>query len=578
MRKLLFSTLFALAMVSTSGCKEPDPYAYETHIEAIRSGSGKGAGFAGMKDLVKTVISSPDNGPRIQEFVDKVIPVFEENWDSSPEHQVNMLEMLRDIGRPEAANIWIKALGTLDGSEEGRKRVGIALQGIQRAKATATADALIALLDQLVKDPSKDKGKTSEGEIRVELIRTLGLLKEPKAVEPLLAILQAPTEMRPPIIHRAAAQALGQLRDARAVDPLIVANFSIADEVSTTNLGNRVKLALVGIGEPAVQRLGELVGGQADDNVIKTVVAKGADIHLVRFTAALILGSLGSPAAVDTLIKYVPEAACKPLVKEDPKAKGKKKKKEEEEDEEVLLLQAQAEELRNGIVTSLGLIGDPKGAAIVCQCSAATNNFSEQEMAIRALGYIGTDDAVKCLANVVKTGESDPETLGQTDQTPLTVRIEAGRFLVLAAKPDQVGQAKEAFAANTDAKVKEGLAQWNAGVEIAESCKADKACYLKTLKDPNANWFAREKAAYELSRMSPGDIEVAKEIARAFKVREPAARVTMAWLVGKTMQGKKCQECAEMLEDVMKGEKGSTDVSLQPAVLAARDTIARVSE
>src|SRR5690606_24240371 len=141
---------------------EPDPYAYETHIENIRSPSAKGVGFSEMKSLVKTVVSSPDNGPRIQEFVDKVIPVFEEVWDSSPEHQTNMLEMLRDIGRPEGASLCIKALGTLDGSEEGRRRVGIALQGIQRAKATATGDALVQPLEQLIKDPSKDKGKTSE--------------------------------------------------------------------------------------------------------------------------------------------------------------------------------------------------------------------------------------------------------------------------------------------------------------------------------------------------------------------------------------------------------------------------------
>ena len=98
MRKLVLSSLFALSVFTTSGCKEPDPYAYETHIENIRNASAKGIGFSGMKDLVKTVITSPDNGPRLDEFVQKVIPVFEEQWDSSPEHQVNMLEMLRDIG------------------------------------------------------------------------------------------------------------------------------------------------------------------------------------------------------------------------------------------------------------------------------------------------------------------------------------------------------------------------------------------------------------------------------------------------------------------------------------------------
>src|SRR5690606_21803733 len=171
MRRLVLSSLFALSVVATAGCKEPAPYAYETHIENIRNASAKGKGFSDLKDLVKTVITSPDNAPRLQEFVDKVIPVFEAEWDSSPEHQLNMLEMLRDIGRPEGASLWSKALGTLDGSEEGRKRVLVALQGIQRAKATGSTDAVLGLFEGLVKDPGKDKGK-AEGEIRRELART----------------------------------------------------------------------------------------------------------------------------------------------------------------------------------------------------------------------------------------------------------------------------------------------------------------------------------------------------------------------------------------------------------------------
>ena len=117
MRKLVVSSLFALAMVAWSGCKESDPNAFETHIEGIRDVNARAASISQLEALVKTVVTAPgDNSARIQEFVDKVVPVFDEVWgDVTPEQQVTMLNMMRDIGRPEGAKLWIKAL-ELDGS------------------------------------------------------------------------------------------------------------------------------------------------------------------------------------------------------------------------------------------------------------------------------------------------------------------------------------------------------------------------------------------------------------------------------------------------------------------------------
>jgi hypothetical protein len=103
-------------------------------------------------------------------------------WDQvTPEQQVIMLNMLRAVGRPEGANLWIKALA-LDGSDGARKRVLAALQGIQKARATAVTDAVVALMQGLIKDPGKDKGKTNEGELRLELAKTLGELRDKKGV------------------------------------------------------------------------------------------------------------------------------------------------------------------------------------------------------------------------------------------------------------------------------------------------------------------------------------------------------------------------------------------------------------
>ena len=149
---------------------------------------------------------------------------------------------------------------------------------------------------------------------------------------------------------------------------------------------------------------------------------------------------------------------------------------------------------------------------------------------------------------------------------------------MLAAGPDQVAAVREAFAANTDPKVVEGLKQWEPALTTLETCKGDKDCYLKTLKDTNANWVARENAAMELTRVAPGDAAVAEAIAQAYKVREVDARVTMALMASRIMQGKRCQKCVDVLEDIMKGEKGTTDISYQKAVLTARDTIAKLGE
>ena len=175
MRKLVVSSLLALAMVSWSGCKEADPNAFETHIEGIRDVNARAASISQLEALVKTVTTAQgDQSARLQEFVDKIVPIFDEVWDQvTPEQQVTMLNMLRDVGRPEGATLWIKAL-TLDGSDGARKRVLAALQGIQRARATAVTDTVIALFQTLIKDPGKDKGKTNEGEVRLELAKTLG--------------------------------------------------------------------------------------------------------------------------------------------------------------------------------------------------------------------------------------------------------------------------------------------------------------------------------------------------------------------------------------------------------------------
>ena len=77
------------------------------------------------------------------------------------------------------------------------------------------------------------------------------------------------------------------------------------------------------------------------------------------------------------------------------------------------------------------------------------------------------------------------------------------------------------------------------------------------------------------ARHIKGSLEGSAE--RAISVGSGAV-VTMALLVPRVLNGAKCPECAVALEDVMKGEKGSMDATMQLPVLTARTAIARITE
>lgn len=576
MRKLVVSSLLALAMVSWSGCKEPDPNAFETHIEGIRDLNSRAASISQLEALVKTVTTAPgDNSERINEFVGKIVPIFDEVWDQvTPEQQVTMLNMLRDVGRVEGSKLWIKSLA-LDGSDGARKRVLAALAGIQRARATEATDAVIALLKSLVADPSKDRSKQNEGEIRLELAKTLGELRDKKGVEPLVEVMKQTKENQPVSVHREAAKALGMIKDPGAVDALLTVSFRVPDAPSTTDISNRAKIALVSIGEPAVPRLKEMLAGKFDE-VNKLAAEHDVPVLVVQQTAAGILGAMGTKGATDELVAFMPQKDCVAVVAKKPDKKKKKKAEEEEPSEE----EVDDASLRAFVANSLGLIGDPRGVDAMCKCINATHNPGDMFPITEALGRIGGDAAFKCLAGVTKTGEYDTEALENSD-FKFQIRWEAARFAILAASAEQLPVLKDALASarkENDKKVLEELPKWDAGLKLLETCQADKACYLKTLQDQNADWFAREKAAVEVARLSPGDKTIALELSKAFKVRNPDARVTMALLVPRVLGDAKCPECAAALEDVMKGEKGSMDASMQLPVLIARTTIARIGE
>jgi HEAT repeat protein len=179
-----------------------------------------------------------------------------------PEHVVTVLagKALGQIGKP-AVEVLIAALR--DPSSDVRMNAAQALGEIKDERAvepliaamndpdlsvrrhTSTAFGKIGKLAPLPENLTEDL-KSQDPAKRAEVARALGDMKDARAVEPLIAALKDEDWQ----VRRNAAMALGEIRDARAVEPLIAA---LKDEV--VEVRESVPFALAKIGEPALEPL-----------------------------------------------------------------------------------------------------------------------------------------------------------------------------------------------------------------------------------------------------------------------------------------------------------------------------------
>ena len=561
MRKLVAASVLALAVIVSPACKEPDPNKFETHIERIKDADKRPQGFSGLETLVKTVASAQENEDLLQEFADKVVPVFEEVWDEAKEQRPKMLQLCLDIGHPGCAPIWNRAIA-LDGSSEAREATLLALEGVRKAKADGSIEPIIEQLDKLVTDPKNDGGDRP-GEVRGLMVDTLGELGSPKALPVLIKSLEQTVDKQPVGVHRKVATAMGRIGDPSAIDALLTAVYRVPDAPTTTNIAEKVKVAIGSIGEAAIPRVIAMLKGEHEE-VQKLAATNSVDQVNIQLYAASLLGVIGSSKGAADLIAYMPVAECAPDAEQ---AKG-------EEEAPVV----DTAKIRAQLGNSLGFIADASATESVCACSTWSKNPGDMFALAESLGRIGGADAAKCLENVIRTGVYDQDAV-ENSSFIHEIQWEAARFGVLSADADTIGSIKAAIEASAaaDPKVKENTAAWATGIQTIEKCGKDKGCYMGVLDDSNADWFAREVAAVNVARMSEGDIKAAQALAKAYKVRNPDARVTMAWLASHVMQGKPCGECVETFERIMADEKDSRlPAKYQLSVLTARYSIGKL--
>ncbi len=180
-------------------------------------------------------------------------------------------DALGDLGTP--------ALEDLMAAFRDKQSSGYAVSGLVKMGSPAV-DALVAAM----KDPDAD--------VRWQAANALGDIKDTRAVPPLIEALQVKE------LNWHAARSLGEIKDTRAVEPLIAALNDKDPEFR-----EQVVLSLGDIKDPrAVAPLIDLLKAPA----LKDPALMGPDSK-VRNAAAAALGNIGSPEAVNFLLTALHE-------------------------------------------------------------------------------------------------------------------------------------------------------------------------------------------------------------------------------------------------------------------------------
>ncbi len=354
-----------------------------------------------------------------------------------------------------------------------------AADALGRAKQPDTVKILITTATQ-------NMPKLSPGQrVRIAAVRALGEFgNDERAVGTLIKALEADPEQQPLQIHAAAANALAETKNPKAIEPLIKAMFAISP------VYQQVRTALTRLGNPVVPKLIEIFQGKhagmnayAKEQGFATDCDKASGPNSMckapgnlQFKAAGILGDL---RAKDAAALMAAELKNKPLVAfYDPKT-------------------GDGPPNHNAILNALRLIGERSVAPqVLAYMQDANTDDGQRPLAIDVYSFLGNDPkAMAWMADQMKNDEQEEQIrkacglayarlVTQKDQlAPLQYMIDTynrkkGEWeakLKKAAKEEEKEEA-EGWIQNYELLVNE-FQQYRARADVGIKCGADVNCY-----------------------------------------------------------------------------------------------------
>jgi hypothetical protein len=447
-----------------------------------------------------------------------------------------------------------------------------AVENFDQAAARSIDDAVVAcdalgrsgdpqVVPTLLAAAQKPLPKLHPGnQVRAACIRALGNFKDPKIADVLIRILETDPEKQRIHLNAAAALALAESGEPRALPALVNAMYFIPAVFP------QVRAAITRVGKPAIPKLMELFQ-EKDPEVAKKAKEKQFEKKApgnVQYKAALLLGDMRAADAVPLLTGALKSEARVAFYDERSGAPGPT--------------------THDGILGALRLIMDPGSAAAVKAYMLDPKTYDgTRPTAIDVYSFVAADDgAIGDLAKYIRDEKEE-------QQIRLAAILAYGRLArsadqqkllddLHATYEEKVKKAEAAFKAakSEDEKLAQDderavAAYWRDAinesrerVKMAVECKSDPACYVKALP-PAVREFKQgtpalpraERALLELAKMGQKATAQTEALLAAADVTDRFVRQGILLALPRVAP-LPCDRCATRLGEIVDKQSGTT--------------------
>ncbi|GAB4211151.1 MAG: hypothetical protein OHK0013_32570 [Sandaracinaceae bacterium] len=341
-----------------------------------------------------------------------------------------------------------------------------------------------------------------DNRMRIEFIRTLGALRDPRTTAALSEVMLRQSENQNFLINRLAAEQLGLTADPAAVPALIRGLFIFDPANPAMRMNDVAAQALVRVGRPALQPLLEtLAGRNAEATQIATAyiaavrqrapeaAAQMSPDAVVVGEAAYSLGQLGFREAIDPLLAEVnqlDEGERPDSIEEDPR------------DEAHMVAAALAlvsinreasdtARIREALITVYNRLSPQirPGHASRPQILVAMQHFQDPEL----LPFL-----IARAQRPARSQDDDPN-----------IRILAFRGAILLANGTEIAQLQQIYQREPEGDSRDGFGEYEPLFAVTAECNADLGCWTRKLTDSNT--LVVRKATYMVARYGRGNAD-----------------------------------------------------------------------
>ncbi len=501
----------ALCAIFVAGCGETDPNKPGYWVGKLTSkrvqerveAANRLRKFKDVQDAPKVAALLKDEDPRVKEAAAEAVGEF---GDKSV---VPDLTDAIDYTVGAATDRESRAIN------EANKQIAIALGELGDKRAT---QALLKLT------------RSHEAYVKLEAVRSLGLLRDQAAVDTLMDI--ATDENTEPFIAKKAIIALGLIGDPKAVPAIERMLFK---ERQGKSFYPESSYAVFEIGDAATTPLLALMDGQD-----KAMEQWAQDNHILPEAlfakTAQVLGDIGDPRAVKGLIgklNYTGDPLYQLLVRSAAaESLGRMRVKEAAEPIAKLMTEDEAN-IREAYGRALVMIGEPKVLPTMV-AAAQKGSWDAREATIHAISNLG---GAKELAEVEKMAKDEP-----------------ARWLKECTGNDNAADECQKVWPKHKAILDEHLARLTA----AAQCGDNETCWLGKLKDPSGP--VRERAAWELGRMGKPDAiqPLLAALQDDFLAARYAECLALGWLLESDGGKPQIKQADERVTSILSSEEGKT--------------------